>query len=188
MSSVPSRKREHDDDDDDCKRQRNNSNAYEECLSNVLTDYEYDFVMNLFRSAQDGDGFTPLHLAVRDGKDEQVLFYLNDVGVPVNVKDKHGMTALNEAMRRNNLNYETMTQLIRQSDVDLVDNNGFSPLHHAVASRNTEGLNILYMWHRNIDVNVTNIDDETPLQMAERLGDIDICTRIKCLQTLNRAD
>jgi hypothetical protein len=80
-------------------------------------------------NAKDGDGFTPLYFAVRDGH-RDVARKLIDKGANVDVKDKSGFTPLYYATRQGHR--EIVRLLVaRGADVNAKDKSGFTPLHYA---------------------------------------------------------
>jgi ankyrin repeat protein len=111
-------------------------------------------------NAVDHIGWTPLHYAAWNGRDEIVRLLLGR-DARYDIEDKFGATALLRASQNN-----------RRSTVKLFASMLPNILYHAVQTGNITIVRILL--ENDIDLNTYNDDHETPLHIACRGGHLDI--------------
>lgn len=102
---------------------------YEAALKGDLAILQQYEGMETQWNKRNADGFTALHLAVMADQPE-VVAWLLQVGVDVNIADAYGTTALHMAASQNQL---AIARLLIQGDADLdaKDGNGISPVQAA---------------------------------------------------------
>lgn len=132
------------------------------------------------------DGFTPLHIAVMERK-EEVISLLLKAGANIEAKDGHGRTPLHWGpfayIRQPKHIYEKLGQphetvftdpgpakgivllLNAGAKIDAVDDEGDTPLHEAARLTSVRGAEALLA--RGAKVNVKNKAGETPLSIAQ---------------------
>ncbi|XP_053393867.1 uncharacterized protein LOC128555500 [Mercenaria mercenaria] len=124
-------------------------------------------------------GMTLLHIAVWKSNVELVEILLN-MNVNPDTKDCFGRTALYCAA------YEGKTKivrlLVRVSNAQLAEKNGFTPLHAAIHKRHTEIVELLCPYS---DINVPDKFGKTPLHTACEVVDLEV---IKLLVLEYKAD
>ena len=118
----------------------------------------------------DKDGRTPFSHAAAKGRSDIVQLLLGAAGIDVDVKDKLGRTTFAWAC----YNYlgdirkeETLKLLANTGNIDLnsKDNNGFTPLSHAINSDNLVAVRFL-LGTDKVDVNELSQTLSTPFRMA----------------------
>lgn len=84
--------------------------------------------------APDGDGRTPLWIAVDRGEVDIVRYLIRECGASADTRDLGGWAPLHAAIERRDI--ETATVLVRYggADVNALDNHGWTPLHAAAAN------------------------------------------------------
>ncbi|CAB0036981.1 unnamed protein product [Trichogramma brassicae] len=117
--------------------------------------------------AQDNDGNTPLHLAIKCGKKKTIEFLLRRGGDP-NLANKNGETLLHIILRHSDDTYDWMEMLFKICDekhqtLQLNARNkwGDTPLHFAVSHNDGRAIEVLL--RRGSDPNSTNEEGVTPL-------------------------
>ena len=96
--------------------------------------------------------------------DLRMLRMLVDSGVPVNLRDSEGKTALLTAVSEYSNGIPARILLNSGADANIVDENGNSPLHAAAAAGNFDAVVELIKFGAHI--NVQNMDGNTPLHYA----------------------
>ena len=127
---------------------------------------------NLFESTEDRFGDTSVHVAAGEGK-EEVLQFLLDKGVPVDIRNKYGVTALCSAAWFGQ--YDTAKMLIqRGANVnDHVTNLDLrTPLHSAAYQGNVKLVELLL--DHGADINALEDDNETALHWAAVKGQLNV--------------
>ncbi|KAH8284607.1 hypothetical protein KR018_005460, partial [Drosophila ironensis] len=101
---------------------------------------------------------------------EKLVRLLLQHGAVVNVSDKYGMTAFMFACKNG---YAPVVRLmIKDVSFDAVDNNGCTPIFHAIEGNHIEVARLLV--EAGVDVNKANYKGYTPAQVAECHGYNDI--------------
>ncbi|XP_031503309.1 acyl-CoA-binding domain-containing protein 1-like [Nymphaea colorata] len=103
-----------------------------------------------------------IHISAREGDVDSLLKQLEH-GVPVNIKDSDGRTALHWAVDRGHLN---AVQLLvsKDSDVNVKDNEGQTPLHYAVLCER-QGI-CEYLVKNGGDLTIVDNDGSTPRSLC----------------------
>ena len=155
----------------------------------------------------DSDGNTPIHIAVEKHASQKTLLQLLNMGYPASQRNGKGMTALNEAVSRNDkyqalalLEYgadpyvstttgeNALTSVFKNKNTELLDaivkynstktdRQGDGILHYAARTADKE--TVEHLISLKLDKNARNISGETPSQMAARWGRPDIAEALK---------
>jgi ammonium transporter Rh len=112
-------------------------------------------------SAVDYDNRSALHLAVCEGK-ENVVDVLIELGTDVNLKDRQGNTALDDAVtyNRENIANKLRAQGAKHADVSALHS---LLIKYVAAHDNEKAANLI---ENNVDVNCSDYDERTPLHLA----------------------
>ena len=108
------------------------------------------------------DGYTPLHIAVKN-KDHEAVEILLKRGADVNVRDDNGLTPLHYAVRYSIGAVEILLKY--GADVNAQDDHGDTPLHCAVDSMDSIGA-VEILLKRGANVDAQDDDGRTPLHYA----------------------
>jgi ankyrin repeat protein/WD40 repeat protein len=136
-------------------------------------------------------GYTPLHVAVLQGKEESVRFLIG-MGAQVDAKDEFGNTPLHLAAK---LGHTALIALLieKGASINAVNNESKgetaksekTPLHKAVENGRIEAVRMLI--DKGADINAKcryhNMDGTTPLHIASEMGNMSIA-----LLLLNKGD
>lgn len=116
-------------------------------------------------NTQNCDNDTPLHLAIVRGCDTDTLEVLVDRGASLEIKGRHGRTALQYAVA---LNQEDKARLLlgKGADPNTQDVDGRTPLHDAVASNSPSLDFIRQLVAAGAEVNREDNNRRTPLHEA----------------------
>ena len=155
----------------------------------------------------DSDGNTPIHIAVEKHASQKTLLQLLNMGYPASQRNGKGMTALNEAVSRNDkyqalalLEYgadpyvstttgeNALTSVFKNKNTELLDaivkynstktdRQGDGILHYAARTADKE--TVEHLISLKLDKNARNISGETPSQMAARWSRPDIAEALK---------
>jgi len=125
----------------------------------------------------DDEDWTPLHVAVEQGKTDCVSMLLKTT-VEVNAPNMYGKTSLFLAAERGELGCVTAL-LAASADACQVDDNGQSPLGTAACRGKCACL--IALLKGTACVNLTDSDGRTPIALAARMGKTD------CVKALMRA-
>ncbi|KAK7074366.1 hypothetical protein SK128_009451 [Halocaridina rubra] len=136
--------------------------------------------------AEDEDGYTPLHVAVAVGKVDAVQELLQfqkkrhgNLCDILNVSNNAQKTPLHFAARVGKVQIFDML-MVAGADIAAEDNDGYTPLHVAIAERNENIFRKLYEFakRKNLNlldyINATNKRQETPLHFASYTGNVKI--------------
>lgn len=97
----------------------------------------------------------------------KLLSQLKTTPETLNSRDEEGYTALHRAMLLSGITPEKVQYLIEiGAKINLQDNEGRTPLHHAVEERRLEEVKVL-LGQKEIDVNVQDVLLRTPLHVGE---------------------
>ena len=112
----------------------------------------------------EGNGYTPLHFAARNGLLELAQTLLNR-NVEVNSQNIHKSTPL---LLASELGHPDVVQLLldHNADLYLCDSDGDTPLHCAAVGGQLEVT--LLLLKLNVEVNSRNVEGSTPLHLASR--------------------
>ncbi|XP_044738962.1 uncharacterized protein LOC123300452 [Chrysoperla carnea] len=118
---------------------------------------------------KDESNQTPLFVAIEKEKFECVQVLINN-GADVNIKMcRHGITPIMHAIQNSNLDILKFLIDKCKADIDIFDNNSWSPLHHAanIPDNDDKKLKIIeYLFSKNVDVNITNCRGCTPFYLS----------------------
>ncbi|MBR1404292.1 MAG: ankyrin repeat domain-containing protein [Treponema sp.] len=155
----------------------------------------------------DSDGNTPIHIAVQRNVGKKTLTQLLNMGYPVSQRNGKGMTALNEAVAKDQKNLalvlleygadpyaatntgeNALTAVFKTKNIDILDaivkynstktdRQGDGILHYAARTADKEI--VTHLAAMSLDKTVRNISGETPSEMAARWGRGDIADLLK---------
>ena len=155
----------------------------------------------------DSDGNTPIHIAVEKHASQKTLLQLLNMGYPASNRNGKGLTALNEAITKNQksqalalLEYgadpfiatatgeNALTSVFKTKNLELLDaiakydatktdRQGDGILHYAARSASRDIVE--HLVSLKLDKTARNISGETASQMAERWGRSDIADLLK---------
>jgi uncharacterized membrane protein YhaH (DUF805 family) len=115
---------------------------------------------------KDQYGETPLHWAVKNKSNIEIVKYLIGQGTDINAKDNNNVTPLHRATR---LNVEIVKYLIEQgANINATTISGNTPLHWA-AWNNSNSEIIRYLISREATVNAPNNDGVTLAKITEKI-------------------
>lgn len=155
----------------------------------------------------DSDGNTPIHIAVQKHADTRTLTQLLNIGYPASQRNGKGLTALNEAVAKNEKN-QALVLLEYGADPYLATTSGENALTAAFKTKNMEILDAIAKYNSTksdrqgdgilhyaaryadreivehlvslkLDKTAKNITGETPAQMASRWGRNDIAELLR---------
>ncbi|XP_028140674.2 uncharacterized protein LOC114334778 [Diabrotica virgifera virgifera] len=106
-------------------------------------------------------GTTPLHLAVRE-KNEQFLNLLINLNAEVNTTNEYNLSPLMDAAKRQ----LPLVKILIKNDANVqhIDQNGWTVLHHAVKSNNT--LIVTSILENKVEIDTPNNEGDTALMIA----------------------
>lgn len=150
---------------------------------------------------KNGEGRTPLHFAVHDGKffcksysqkkkkkrwiqfnsfnfhycldKEDIFKYLINAGADVNVKDNDGLTSLVYAIIDGRQDFVRFL-IHNKADINAKSDTGMTPLHYGVSSDQIEIVQLLI--DENAEINEKTNFGSTPLNYAIKFGKLNILT------------
>lgn len=124
----------------------------------------------------DRNSINPLMRAAKAGGLE-IVKYLIAKGEDVNKKDKFGLTALSYAAREGHLNI--VEHLVREEEADVNCTDRFSKTPLVLAIKNTKWEVVNYLLTlEEVDINVVSFDHMTALDYAERVGKVDVISKL----------
>ena len=143
-----------------------------------------DAVMNLLEvmgqgafSFQNHAGSTPLTFASQSGHiDVARLCVEFGSQASIELTDNEGMTALLSAIQTRNINNYDVIKLLIDSgaDTNVLDNDGYSAMHHASMTGRLEVIKLLYEVMGQGIFSLQNHTGSTPLTLASQSGHIDV--------------
>jgi ankyrin repeat protein len=126
---------------------------------------------NLTALSRNQYGDLPIHLAVAYGH-RNIVQWMLDNGVPVNIRNGMGATPLHSAAHNNRLEIARFL-LDRGAEVNakVINSDNRTPLHEAAAEGSVDLVQLLL--DRGADINtVTSDENQTPLHWAEKVGQL----------------
>ncbi|XP_068087027.1 uncharacterized protein [Anabrus simplex] len=136
---------------------------------------------NTCLNVKTSDGFTPLHLAIREGHLEVVRYLSSLDHTSLNVKTKGGFTALHLAIREGRLEVVRYLTSLDHTSLNVKTCDGFTPLHLAIKECHLEVVKHLTSLDHT-SLNIKTRDGFTPLHLAIREGHLEV---VKYLTTLD---
>ncbi|XP_018318975.1 uncharacterized protein LOC108732588 isoform X2 [Agrilus planipennis] len=126
----------------------------------------------------DKKGRTPLHYAAVQGR-YPCVFTLVGLGSSVNLKDEEGCSALHFAAVYNQEEKCVKYLIEHKADPKMKDNNGFTPIHYAVAGNNYKAVEyLLSAVGSNFIMHGADMPLTTPLHLAAVSGSLDILSML----------
>lgn len=104
-----------------------------------------------------------IHAFAREGDEEKLLKCIES-GVPLNLKDSEGRTALHWAVDRGHMNI-TSVLLNKNADVDAKDDEGQTPLHYAAVCDRAAIAELLVKY--GADIGIRDSDGNAPRDLCE---------------------
>ncbi|KAK5578356.1 hypothetical protein RB653_008026 [Dictyostelium firmibasis] len=114
-------------------------------------------------NSMDSSGYFPLHYAVRNDKNNDIVQLLLDNGANINCQTSGGATPLHRSSYCNSINNTKLLLKKGITKVDLVDSDGMTPLHKAYQQGNIEIVNLLLDF--GADPNILDKNKMKPLQL-----------------------
>lgn len=148
-------------------------NSMNDLAGKIISDSEIDI------NQVNDYGYTALHFSVEKQNEDLLELLLNNSADP-NIANKEGYAPIHRAAANNNL--QIIELLISQTNVNVQDVNGNTPLIYAVGQQSYDASQLLL--ENGADVNVANNQGVTPLANAVMFGDI----RMVELLLANKAD
>ncbi|WP_338477023.1 ankyrin repeat domain-containing protein [Wolbachia endosymbiont (group A) of Nomada hirtipes] len=130
-------------------------------------------------NARDQYGWAPLHYAVYYNEPDIVSF-LVDKGADINVQAEDYKTPLHVTAQYNSGSEITRLLLDRGANIEATASNNFTVLHDAVYYNKLDMVEFLVQ--RGANINAKNGRDETPLEVANRLGRTEIANFLRAKQ------
>ena len=128
-------------------------------------------------NTQDCNGNTPLHTAI-ENKDKNMIHFLLNIGVDSDIKNNDGKTPMHlsfDNFDNSDDIYELLLNKIDNKLINARDNDGNTYLHKSMMSKNyTIVKKLLNNCDVNVNVNITNNDNKTPLCYYYTNDDIEI--------------
>ncbi|EFX66681.1 hypothetical protein DAPPUDRAFT_4924, partial [Daphnia pulex] len=125
-------------------------------------------------NAQDKNGQTALHIKIWNKSETAVKELLKHKDVDINVKNNDNHTPLYLASGWNNIPIDLFKKILEKSaDINAQDEEGLSALHWVIQCKSKTAVKEL-LKHKDVDVNVKDKDNFTPLHSATLWGNIPI--------------
>ncbi|WP_407428861.1 ankyrin repeat domain-containing protein [Treponema sp.] len=155
----------------------------------------------------DSDGNTPIHIAVQKNVSKKTMTQLLNIGYPVSQRNGKGMTALNEAVAKNQKNLalvlleygadpfiatntgdNALTEVFKTKNLEILDaivkynatrtdRQGDGILHYA--ARTADKTIVQHLAGMSLDKTAQNISGETASEMASRWGRSDVAEMLR---------
>ncbi|KAI1452843.1 ankyrin [Annulohypoxylon moriforme] len=131
-----------------------------------------EFLMQKFANLQlynipDDEGSLPLHYAARSGNLDAVIVLLNQDGIQVDSRNQIGQTALHLATNANLV--DTCSRLLKAgANINVKDNEGFTPLRLAIQRRFSEIMGVMATYHSSPEPGELSADDIAWMQQQPR--------------------
>ncbi len=117
-------------------------------------------------------GVNALLLSI-DRKDIELINFLLNKGLNVNLKDSDNQNGLSLAVEKEYYKKEIVELLIKKGiDINNKDNEGCTPIFYAINSGNIEAVETLI--GKGIDINISNNNGETPLIIASDNNNVEM--------------
>ncbi|KAM9996448.1 hypothetical protein ACTFIY_002635 [Dictyostelium cf. discoideum] len=116
-------------------------------------------------NTMDPSGYYPLHYAVRNDKNNDIVQLLLDNGANINCQTSGGATPLHRSCYCNSINNTKLLLKKGITKVDLIDSDGMTPLHKAYQQGNMEIVNLLLQF--GADPNILDKNKMKPIQLLK---------------------
>ena len=133
---------------------------------------EHDLVV----MAQDRNGWTPLHLAVKHGSVDLVRLLIENHGADATASDNNGWTPLHLAVKHGSVDLARLLIENYGANATTRDNNGWTPLHFAMQQGNVDLTRLLVTVEYGPVVTARDKNENgwTLLQFAVKYGSVDL--------------
>jgi ankyrin repeat protein len=116
------------------------------------------------------DNETALHLATRYGPRTTATMLATHATLDVKAQDNRGNTPLHYAAEDGDVQIIAQLAPLYGKDINLANRHGRTPLHYAAAGQHDDAVRALIKANEEIDVNAQDLQGETPLYLAVRMG------------------
>ena len=130
-------------------------------------------------NVQDNEGMTALHFAVVNGLTDTVRKLLACKEIDLSLSHRFGMNAILWACHDGHLDIVKLLLEDGRSSIDSIDEEKWTPLHHAIMRNNVDIA--LYLISKGANVNAKQNEGMTPLHYSATMGFVD------CIKALSSA-